>query len=151
MAAADDACTNSQSPDADDGLENSRIDKSCLVCGISKSEPPSKEEDAKEQLQPSSNSSPKEGCTHVDYLPFNPAEDIKEQLQPSSNSSPSEESTNDESFDDSPFNFVEDTVKQVQVKVTNTLVLPEQLQSPSEESGEKDQPVWNINGKVLIL
>lgn len=155
MAAADDACTDSQFPDADDGLENSRIDKSCLVCGISKFEPPNKEEDTKEQLQPSSNNSPREGSMHdesLDYSPLNIAEEVKEQLQPSSNSSPKEESTNDKSFDDySSFNLVEDTVKKVQVKVTNPLVLQEQLQSPSEESGEKDQPVCNKKGKVLML
>ena len=154
MAAADDACTDSQSLDAVDGLENSRNDRSCLVCGISKSEPPSKEDDTKEQLQPSSSSSPKEGSTHdgsLNYSPFNPTKDIKEQLQPRSNSAPREESTNDKSFDYSPFSFVEDTVKQVQVKVTNPLVLPEQLQSPSEESGKKDQPVHIINGKVLWI
>lgn len=147
MAAANDACTDSQSPDADDDLENGRIDKSCLVCGISKSKPPSKEKDTKEQLQPSSNSSPREGSTHdesLDYSSFNPAEDIKEQL-PSSNSSPREESTHDKSFDYSPFNLVEDT--KVQVKVLNQLVLPEQLQSPSEESGEKDQPVAQISNQ----
>ena len=72
MATADDDCADSQFPGADDdglddGSENSSIDKSCLVCG--KSEPPSKE-DTKEQLQPNSDSSPREKGTHDKSLNY---------------------------------------------------------------------------------
>lgn len=58
LAATESDYAEAQSPDADDGLNNSNIDKGCLVCG--KSESPSKEEDTKNHQQPSNNGLPRE-------------------------------------------------------------------------------------------